>query len=375
MGDSVDIPVLDNDAHPDGEQLTLNPELPSGLRSASGLLFASGDVLRYLAPERSGNFTAVYEVAGPDGQVDQAEVRIAVRESVAATNSAPVPGPVTARVLAGETVRIKIPLTGIDPDGDSVQLLGQDTSPQKGAVTGVGSDYIDYLAGEYSAGTDTFTYRVIDSLGKRAIGTVRVGISPRSGDAGNPIAVEDEVLIRPGKTVSVQVLANDSDPDGSPLTILSVEPNSPDIVFEVVDDIVRVTPPSDPGRYGLVYTIENAYGGTSSNFITVVVDPDAPPAYPVAGHRAHPVRHRGPRHGQRRRAPERVLRRRQRVIARVVAASRLRRHRDGAGQTARHHHHRPAADHPVLGREPRRPDDRRLRVRLGSRLRRRPPAA
>ena len=282
MGDSVDIPVLDNDAHPDGEQLTLNPELPSGLRSASGLLFASGDVLRYLAPERSGNFTAVYEVAGPDGQVDQAEVRIAVRESVAATNSAPVPGPVTARVLAGETVRIKIPLTGIDPDGDSVQLLGQDTSPQKGAVTGVGSDYIDYLAGEYSAGTDTFTYRVIDSLGKRAIGTVRVGISPRSGDAGNPIAVEDEVLIRPGKTVSVQVLANDSDPDGSPLTILSVEPNSPDIVFEVVDDIVRVTPPSDPGRYGLVYTIENAYGGTSSNFITVVVDPDAPPAYPVA---------------------------------------------------------------------------------------------
>ncbi len=282
MGDSVDIPVLDNDAHPDGEELTLNPDLPSGLRSVSGFLFASGDVLRYLAPQRSGNFTAVYEVAGPDGQVDQAEVRIAVREPVAATNSAPVPVSVTSRVLAGETVRIKIPLTGIDPDGDSVQLLGQETSPQKGAVTEVGTDYIDYLAGEYSAGTDTFTYRVIDSLGKRAIGTVRVGISPRSGDAGNPIAVEDEVLIRPGKTVSVQVLANDSDPDGSPLTILSVEPNSPEIGYEIVDDIVTVTPPADPGRYGLVYTIENAYGGTSSNFITVVVDPDAPPAYPVA---------------------------------------------------------------------------------------------
>src|SRR5690606_23544820 len=35
-------------------------------------------------------------------------------------------------------------------------------------------------------------------------------------------------------------------------------------------------------RYGVVYTIENEFGGTSSNFITVEVDPVAPLAYPVA---------------------------------------------------------------------------------------------
>ncbi|MDQ1549328.1 MAG: large repetitive protein, partial [Microbacteriaceae bacterium] len=282
VGDVIDIPVLANDVQPDGYDLTLDPQLSTTLSGDSGLLFASGNVLRYLAPQKTGNFTAVYQVSGPDGQVAQAQVRIAVREAVAATNNPPVPDTVVARVLAGGTVRITVPLTGIDPDGDSVQLLGQETSPEKGSVTGVGSDYLDYQAGSYSAGTDTFTYTVIDALGARATGTVRVGIAPRLEGARNPVAVEDEVTVRPGRTVSVQVLANDSDPDGSPLTVTRVEPNSKNIVATIVNNVVKVTPPKTPGRYGLVYTIENATGGTSSNFLTVVVDPAAPPAYPIA---------------------------------------------------------------------------------------------
>lgn len=282
LGDAIDIPVLANDVHPDGEELSLNPKLVTDLRAGSGLLFASGNVLRYLAPEQTGNFTAVYEVVGPDGQVAQAQVRIAVREAVEATNAPPVPELVTARVLAGETVSIRIPLTGIDPDGDSVQLLGQESNPEKGVVSLVGSDYIEYEAGGYSAGTDTFTYTVMDGLGARSTGIVRVGISPLTDGARNPVANPDVVSVRPGGTVSVQVLANDSDPAGSRLTVTSVEPNSPDIIATIEGDIVTITPPRLPERYGVVYTIENEFGGTSSNFITVEVDPVAPLAYPVA---------------------------------------------------------------------------------------------
>ncbi|HEU4807062.1 MAG TPA: Ig-like domain-containing protein [Homoserinimonas sp.] len=282
LGDAINIPVLANDLHPDGEELALNPELVSGLKPGSGLLFASGNKLRYLAPKQTGNFTAVYEIAGPDGQVAQAQVRIAVREAVEATNTAPVPQVVTARVLAGEKVSIRIPLTGIDPDGDSVQLLGQESNPEKGAVSQVGPDYIEYEAGDYSAGTDTFTYTVMDGLGARSTGTVRVGISPVTGGTRNPVANPDVVQVRPGGTVSVQVLANDSDPGGSPLMVTGVEPNSPDIIATFDDEIVTITPPDEPGSYGLVYTIENQFGGTSSNFITIEVDPIAPLAYPVA---------------------------------------------------------------------------------------------
>ncbi len=281
VGDAINIPVLNNDVQPDGEPLTLNPQLSTTLSGDSGLLFTSGNVLRYLAPQKPGDFTAIYSISDPSGQVAQAQVKISVREAVLATNNPPVPVTVVSRVLAGQKVRISIPLTGIDPDGDSVQFLGQATNPQKGSVVSVGPDYIDYQAGGYSAGTDSFTYTVIDSLGARATGLIRVGISPKLGGAQNPIAVADEATIRPGGTVSVQVLANDSDPNGGTLKVIKVQPNSKDTVATIVGDIVKVTPPAKPGQYGLVYTIENEFGGTSSNFITVTVAADAPRARPV----------------------------------------------------------------------------------------------
>ncbi len=283
VGAAINIPVLENDVHPDGETLTLDPQLTTTLTGDSGLLFPSGNILRYLAPDRPGNFIANYSVSGPDGQHAQAQVRISVREIVAATNNAPVPATVTARVIAGEDVNIQIPLTGTDPDGDSVQLLGQETNPQKGAVTSTDSESFTYKAGEYSAGTDTFTYTVMDALGARATGTVRVGISQRSEGARNPIAVADEVSMRPGGSVTVQVLTNDSDPDGSTLTVTNVIPATDDGVEATTDGtVVIVTPPVEPGQYAVIYTIQNELGGTSQNFVSVTVSPTAPRALPVA---------------------------------------------------------------------------------------------
>ena len=281
VGQVIDIPVLDNDQHPDGDALTLNSALSTQLPAGSGLLFTSGNVLRYLAPDKPGNFTAVYRVDAPDGQFATAEVAISVRESDPASNHAPVPKTVTARVLAGESVSIPIPLTGIDPDGDSVQLLGQETNPQKGAVTSLGPSSIEYLSGDYSAGTDTFTYTVIDSLGARASGTIRIGIGQRLDGARNPVAVEDEVTARPGSTVSIRVLENDSDPDGGVLSITSVIPTT-NATAKVTDDVVVVTVPDSEGRFGFIYEIQNERGGTSSNFLTVVATADAPLSRPDA---------------------------------------------------------------------------------------------
>ncbi|TFD26308.1 fibronectin type III domain-containing protein [Cryobacterium cryoconiti] len=286
VGDAIDIPVLANDEHPDGDPLTLAPALATELPSGGGLLFVSGSVLRFLAPDTAGNVTAVYRVNAPDGQFANAEVSIAVREADPTSNSAPVPKTVTARVLAGDTVSIPIPLSGIDPDGDSVQLVGQESSPEKGTVSVTGTDSLSYTAGEYSAGTDTFTYSVVDALGARAVGTVRVGISPRLDGARNPVAAPDEVVVRPGSTVAVRVLGNDSDPDGGTLSITGVEgsgDSGTDAGSAVVDgDTVAVTAPPTEGRYGFIYAIQNERGGTSSTFLTVVVQEDAPRSRPDA---------------------------------------------------------------------------------------------
>jgi hypothetical protein len=282
VGDAIDIPVLANDTQADGDHLTLDPSLPTPLPKGAGLLFASGTELRYLAPHKPGNYSAVYRVDDPDGQWATAQVTIAVRELDPDTNRAPIPRTITARVLAGNTVRIPVPLSGVDPDGDSVKLVGQSTNPQKGAVTSVGANWIEYQAGEYAAGTDTFDYTLVDALGAHADGTVRVGIAPQDGTARNPVAVEDSVTVRPGRTVSVQVLANDSDPDGSPLHIASVQRTSDDIAkARIAGKLIKVVAPQKEGRYGFIYTAQNDKGGSSSNFLTVVVSKDAPLSRPV----------------------------------------------------------------------------------------------
>lgn len=282
VGDVVDIPVLDNDEHPDGGRLILANALPTGLPADGGLAFVSGEVVRYLAPSKPGDFSITYRVLGPDGQWADGDVTLSVREIDKASNTAPAPRTITARAFAGETVRIEVPLSGIDPDGDSVKLVGQSSSPERGSVVASGETWFDYQAGAYAAGTDSFSYTVIDALGAQSTGTVRIGVAARADTARNPVAVEDLVITRPSRTITVPVLENDSDPDGGALQIASVEASDPSIVASIVGDSIDVVVPDSVGRYGFVYTISNERGGTSSNFLTVVVDPDAAPAVPVA---------------------------------------------------------------------------------------------
>lgn len=279
-GDVVDIAVLDNDEHPDGLPLVLSPDLVA--EPAAGLLFAAGDRLRYFAPDEDGEYDAQYRIAGPDGQFATAGVHISVREAVPETNNAPVPPTITARVIAGQTVRIPIPLGGVDPDGDSVQLLAQESNPDRGAVVDRGGDWLEYQAGDYSAGTDSFQYSIIDALGARADGTIRIGIAPRLDGARMPIAVQDEVTVRPGRTISVRVLANDSDPDGGALTLASVEANGPGASATAEGDIVQVEVPDEEGEYSFVYTIENERLGEAKAFLKVIARDDAPFARPEA---------------------------------------------------------------------------------------------
>ncbi|ANJ27567.1 Ig-like domain-containing protein [Agromyces aureus] len=276
-GDVIDVPVLANDEHPDGLPLTLDPELV--VEPPAGLLFVSGDRLRYFAPEAPGEYDATYLIRTP-GQVASATVHFSVRSADPETNAAPAPPEITARALAGDKVRIAVPLGATDPDGDSVLLVGQESNPELGTVTETGPDWLDYEAGGYSAGTDTFTYAVVDALGARAVGTVRVGIAARPEGARNPVAVEDTVLVRPGRTVSVRVLANDNDPDGGALEITGVSEQQGGAPASFIDDRVDVVVPDVEGSYSFQYTVGNDRLGTASSFLTVIASEDAPFARP-----------------------------------------------------------------------------------------------
>ncbi len=220
---------------------------------------------------------------GPGGQA-AALVRISVREADPDTNNPPVPQTVVARVLAGEEERIHHPAGRHRPGRRCCAVArAGDEDPEKGAVTDVDGDTLVYRAGEgSSAGTDTFTYTVIDALGARSTGTVRIGISPRLDGARNPVAVVDVVTVRPASRSPCGCSTNDSDPDGSPLRIVSAEPNDEVTTAEVVDDLVLVRPPDEAATTALFTGSRTRRAGPARTSSACTWTPAAPLAYPIA---------------------------------------------------------------------------------------------
>lgn len=278
-GGAVDVPVLANDEHPDGAELALVPTLLEP--ASSGFAFVDGDRLRFVAPDEPGEVAVTYEIRGPDGQSAFAAVQIVVADSDAATNLAPSPPTVDARVVAGETVDIPIDLTTADPNGDGVALVGLATPASLGSVTIVDGGTLRYEAGGYSAGTDTLTYVVADDLGAQAQGTVRIGVSAPDGVVASPIAEPDVVALRPGTTQTVDVLANDLDPAGLALDVVGVEAQGA-VEARIEDGEVLVMAGDEEGEHGVVVTIESSRGAQAVGWLRVVVDEDAEPPAPRA---------------------------------------------------------------------------------------------
>ena len=220
VNDVVTIPVLANDTHPQGEKLTVDPVLPQAVPGTDGKSFVSENTLRFIAGAEPKTVRAIYNAVDPQGQKSAAAVTIHILPLEGAENSRPQPKNLTARVVAAGTVRIPVELDGIDPDGDSVQLTGIDSTPAMGTAT-VGSNFIDFTAAGDGAGTDTFRYKVVDRQGAVNTGTVTVGIAPRGETNQKPTPVDDEVKVRPGRQIAVDATGNDTDPDGDPIRILS----------------------------------------------------------------------------------------------------------------------------------------------------------
>ena len=286
-GDYVNIPVLRNDTHPDGLDLSLDPELEQSVDPAQGDLFVSEDRLRFRAGSEAGTVYAIYTVRDPNGQEDSAQVTIHIRGGE--ENAAPVPEDVDARVLAGGTVRIPVPLDGVDPDGDSVQLTGLATGPTQGRAEVV-DGYIDYAAGEKASGADTFRYTVQDARGEVATGVVKVGIAQPPATNQPPVAADDEVTVRPDRRVAVPALANDSDPDGDQVGLVAgALEGDEDLDAKVAEDRIVVQTPSDEGTYTFFYSIEDTYAARASASVSVTVSADAPLMAPIARDDSVPV--------------------------------------------------------------------------------------
>lgn len=270
-GDTVVVPVLDNDTVPSGAALALLPGLadPSGCPDAAGGITVNsndpcprgiatlpGNLIRYRAPAGLTSpitvqipYTA-YNQSVPSAK-DSARLFVQVTPvpKSASADQAPTPVAVETRAIQGDTITIKLASTGMDPDGDSVSLTAigdpassspASTVPQKGRILSSNGNAIRYQPFPDASGTDTFSYVVTDTYGQSAAGTIQVGIVPPDA-AQDPTPVDDLVTLDPSRTLSINVTSNDIKQAGTTLTIAPLDGSIPGVSADLAAGVITVS--------------------------------------------------------------------------------------------------------------------------------------
>ena len=129
----------------------------------------------------------------------------------------------------------------------------------------------------FPVGDTAVTFEAVDAAGNRATASARVTVVKAPN--GVPVAVDDTTGIQAGTTAQVSVTANDSDPDGDPLTVRLVKPPARGRAELGRDGTLRYTPEAGfAGDDALTYAIEDGLGGRAEAVVRIAVA--APPPTP-----------------------------------------------------------------------------------------------
>ena len=276
----VDINVLENDSDPDDDLLIVSDYDDT---SAEGGMVdcTSAGLCTYTPPtDFNGADTFAYTASDGYGGTDTATVTVTVNP----INDPPVAVDDSATTEEDTPVTIAVTTNDTDVDGTidpaTVTVV---SGPSDGSVS------VDPVSGDvtYSPdadyhGTDSFTYTVGDNDGATSnVATVTVTVTDVQDP---PVAVDDSATTDEDTPVDIDVLANDTDPDGDELTISDYDPSSTQggTVDCASARLCTYTPPAGfNGADTFTYTASDGHGGTDTATVTVTVVALAPTGYSV----------------------------------------------------------------------------------------------
>ncbi len=259
-------------------------------------LQADGRIRYQPAADFSGTDSFRYEAAAGGRSLGTAVVTV----EVAPVADPPVARPDSVSADAGRAVVVRVLENDDDPDGDldpsTLRLL---EGPARGEARVAGGG-IWYRPEEGAGGSDRLLYEICDRGGLCATAEVACTVAAVNRP---PAAADDSAATRRGTAVTIDVLANDTDPDGDPLTISSVgEGSLGGTATCPAAGPCRYVPPVFPaGSHGtatdtFTYTVADPAGAEGRATVTVTIDLGDLPAPAVnRPPTARPERGRPPR--------------------------------------------------------------------------------
>ncbi len=196
-------------------------------------------------------------------------------------NQAPVATADSYSVSEDGTLIVAAPgVLSNDTDGDGDPLTAmQVTAPANGSLSLAPNGSFTYTPAGNFNGSDSFTYKANDGTANSNTVTVTIGVSPVNDP---PTARNDSLTTNEDTPVFIDVLTNDSDIDGNPLSVTAASDPANGSVAINLDNTITYTPDGNfNGSDSFTYDMSDGNGGTSSATVSITVSAVNDP--PTAG--------------------------------------------------------------------------------------------
>jgi outer membrane protein OmpA-like peptidoglycan-associated protein len=164
-----------------------------------------------------------------------------------------------------ETAMLDVLANDSDPDQDALHIASI-TLPAHGNAS-ISGNRISYTPTPGFTGQDTFSYTIADDKGASSSAHVTVTVQAVNQP---PVAMDDRYTVPASRDSLLNVLANDRDPDGDALSIVSfTQPNTGSISQGGNGNLV-FTPHAGFVSTNFSYTISDGKGGTAPATVTLI---------------------------------------------------------------------------------------------------------
>ena len=245
----------------------LDPSLGTGNRYTFS--FDPNGAFEELGVGETATETVTIQVSDGNGGVETISFDI----TIDGVNDPPVANDDAAETEEGVPITIDVLANDTDIDGDALTVTS--ASADNGTVEINEDGTLTYTPDEGFDGEDTITYTVEDPSGESSTATVDVTVVDSNAD---PIANEDSATVDEDGVVEIDVLANDSDPDGNPISLDSASAENGEVVIGEDGVLIYSPDPDFNGSDTITYQISDGEGGIATGTVTVTVNPvnDAP---------------------------------------------------------------------------------------------------